>query len=466
MIKINNPYGTSMTIRDPQHFYGRLDVIDYLYSEIIARRCVSVIGTRRIGKSSLLFCLSLPSMQQKFATTYDLSKHILVYLDMGEFLSRTIEDFFTLVCTQLVVQTKDRVVLDPLLTFSGEERFWRLLEQLQDKGFYPVLLLDGFQKITRNKEFDPKFFAFMRAQANVGRISYITASITTLDKCCHAYVEGSPFFNIFLPYHLGPLTEEETRQLLTQPASAAGLPFTEEEAKHILTLTGRHPFFIQRAAYLAFDEKIQARPGNTRQLSVEIYQDLLPHFNDIWEHSLEQASREALKGEAHWKNVSQRRLPELSESLLFRRFIRNTCNIRLVDISFEALELALENFRDTRVLAESELTQLYLFFAYTRHITRQLPVNEKAIYARKILQEARDQLMPTNVQHSDTATEWQIVNILNYRYFIEHLKNEILATRIGISVRQLHRERKIAVEALHQKLIEMEARAREDLDNI
>jgi hypothetical protein len=466
MIKLNNPFGTSMTIRDPQDFYGRLEVLDYLYSEIIAHRCVSVIGTRRIGKSSLLYCLSLPAMQQKFASIYNLSKHILIYLDMGEFLSCTMKDFFTLVCTQLIVQTKDCVVLDPLIKFDGEERFWRLLEQLQDKGFHPILLLDGFQKITRNKEFDPKFFAFMRAQANMGRVSYITASITTLDKCCHAYIEGSPFFNIFLSYRLGPLNEEEARQLLTLPDANAGITFTDEEVEHILTLAGRNPFFLQRTAFLTFREKTQARPSDTRQISAEIYQDLLPHFNDIWEHSLEQAEREVLKGEAHWKNVSQRKLPELSESLLFRRFIRNTCNIRLVDISLEALELALENYRDTRTLAESELTQLYLFFAYTQHITRQLSINDKAIYARKILQEARDQLMPTNVPRSDIAVEWQAVNILNYRYFIEHLKNDVLAARIGISVRQLHRERKIAVEALYQKLVEMEARARENLDNI
>jgi len=466
VLKLNNPYGTTMTIRDPQSFYGRLDVVDYLYSEIIAHRCVSVIGTRRIGKSSLLYCLSLPAMQQKFASIYNLSKHILVYLDMGEFLSCMMKDFFTLVCTQLVVQTKDRVVLDPLTKFDGEERFWRLLEQSHDKGFHPVLLLDGFQKITRNKEFDPKFFAFMRAQANMGRVSYITASITTLDKCCHAYVEGSPFFNIFLSYRLGPLNEEEARQLLTLPDANAGIIFTDKEVEHILTLAGRNPFFLQRAAFLSFREKAQARPSNTRRVSAEIYQDLLPHFNDIWEHSLEQAEREVLKGEAHWKNVSQRRLPELSESLLFRRFIRNTCNIRLVDISPEALELALENYRDTRALAESELTHLYLFSARTQHIARQLTINDKAIYVRKILQEARDRLAPANRTHSDTDADWQAFNILNYRYFKEHLKNEILAERIGISIRQLHRERAVAIQLLHHELIEMEAQAREDLDSL
>ncbi|HVU66031.1 MAG TPA: hypothetical protein VHD63_02830, partial [Ktedonobacteraceae bacterium] len=332
--------------------------------------------------------------------------------------------------------------------------------------FYPVLLMDGFQKITRNPNFDPRFFAFMRSQANSGRVSYITSSLTTLDQCCHAYVEGSPFFNIFIPYRLGPLTEEEAHQLITQPAAAAGIPFTEEEVRRITVLAGRHPFFIQRIAFLLFREKTQEHQSHAQQLTNEMYQDLLPHFKDIWEHSLETTEREILKEEALWKHVPQRRLPELSESALFLQFVRNTCNIQLVDITPEALEFVLENYRDTRVLAESELIHLYLFSLSTQHISRQLTLNDKAIYVRKILQEARDRLAPLNKPHSDTDADWQSINILNYRYFREHMKNEVLAERIGISVRQLHRERKIAIQLLRNELIEMESKAKEEIDRL
>lgn len=93
-------------------------------------------------------------------------------------------------------------------------------------------------------------------------------------------------------------------------------------------------------------------------------------------------------------------------------------------------------------------------------------MNDKAIFVRKILQEARDRLCPENKAHSDTDPDWQPFNILNYRYFKEHMKNEVLAERIGISLRQLYRERKIAIQLLRNELIEMEARAREDLDGI
>ncbi|HEY0755229.1 MAG TPA: hypothetical protein VGD98_14815 [Ktedonobacteraceae bacterium] len=457
-----------MTIRDSHKFYGRHDDLDYLYNEISAHRCVSVIGNRRIGKSSLLYCLSLLEKQQEFAEIYNLTKHILVFLDMGEYLSCIVAEFFTKICEQMLSQVTDRITPDQLAElnklgkYSGEECFWRLLEKLQDQGFYPVLLLDGFQKITRNQDFGPKFFAFMRAQANMGRVSYITSSIATLDQCCHAYVEGSPFFNIFLPYRLRSFTEEEACQLITQPALSVDLPFTDEEAKHILRLAGCHPFFLQRTCFLFFRAKTQNRQDNLRQLSAEIYDDLLPHFIDIWEHSLEASEREALKEEVRWENVGQRRLPELSESALLRQFVRDTCSIQLIDITPEILESILENYRDTQQLAESELTHLYLFTSYTQHIHHQLTINEKAIYVRKILQNARDRLVPTSSLHSDTNTDWQLFNILNYRYLKEHMKNEILADRIGISVRQLQRERKTAIQLLHNALLDMDKKARDN----
>jgi hypothetical protein len=46
------------------------------------------------------------------------------------------------------------------------------------------------------------------------------------------------------------------------------------------------------------------------------------------------------------------------------------------------------------------------------------------------------------------------------------MKNEVLAERIGISVRQLHRERKIAIQLLRNELIEMESKAKEEIDRL
>jgi len=451
-----------MTILNPGEFFGRHEALDYLFSEIHAHRCVSVIGTRRIGKSSLLRATCDPTVQERFSPLYDLRKILLIFIDLGEFLSKSCDDFFTAVSEQIVQQSAGRLQLVAPADASSDDRFWMLLEQVKHQAFHTVLLFDAFHKITSNTNFDPKFFSFMRAQANHGRVSYITASIMSLDKCCHPYIEGSPFFNIFIPYYLGPLTSDEARDLIIQPATQAELPFAADEIKEILYLAGRHPFFIQRTAYFMFKDRALYHARRLKFCS-EVYRDLLPHFQDIWEHSLEPNQREWLKEESHWKSVAQRRIPELSESMLFRKFVRDTCHLKPVDITVEGLEEVLEHFNNTKKLADSELTNLYLFVARIPNSINPRTASEKAITLRKILQEARDKLRPEGPQ-SDTSPEWQFYNILNYRYFMGRMRNDLLAERLSISIRQLHRERKLAIEALRDALDKMEGAARQELD--
>lgn len=458
-----NPYGTSMTILNPGEFFGRHEALDYLFSEVCAHRCVSIIGTRRIGKSSLLRAMCNPTIQARFAPLYDLQKFLLIFIDLGEFLSKSCDDFFMAVCEQIVQQSAGRLHLTPPDDESREDQFWMLLDQVRKQEFHTVLLFDAFHKITSNTNFDPKFFSFMRAQANHGRVSYITASITTLDKCCHPYIEGSPFFNIFIPYYLGPLTGDEARCLITQPAMQVGQPFTPEEVTELLYLAGRHPFFIHRAAHFMFKDRTLYH-ARRQKFRSEVYRDLLPHFQDIWEHSLEYNQREWLKEESQWRSVAQRRVPELSEGILFLKFVRDTCHLKPVDITVEALEEVLEHFNNTKKLAESELTNLYLFVArLPPNSTIPRTASEKAITLRKILHEARDKLRPEGT-HSETAPEWQFYNILNYRYFLGRMRNDLLAERLSISIRQLHRERKLAIEALRDVLDKMEGDARQELD--
>lgn len=469
MVTLVNPYGDMTTILDPTKLIGRLDALEYLYAEISARRNVAIVGTRRIGKSSLLRCLCRPEVQQRFAPYYDLGKTLLVFLDVGEYLASTRENFFEAVCAQMIEQSRGRLDLELPEDVDEADCFWQLLEQVQQQEHHTVLLLDAFHNITSNTEFDPKFFAFMRAQANHGRVSYVTASSKPLNECCHPYIEGSPFFNIFNAYPLGPLEEVEVRQLVEGPARAVGSPFSEGEVAEIIRLAGRHPFFVQRVAFYLFKEKNQqamaaAPVKRQRRFKQEAYQDLFAHFKDIWEHTLSEQQRAVLREEALWKDVKVRRHPELSESALFRQFVCETCNMQPFDLTSDYLEDLLNNFSNTKYLGESELTHLYLFAARTPNVTMSRSAVEKGVIVRNILREARDKLQPEG-EPSYKAPEWQCYNILNLRYFRDHLRNEILAEKLSISVRQLHRERKLAIEALREVLNEMEYTAKADLED-
>jgi hypothetical protein len=145
--------------------------------------------------------------------------------------------------------------------------------------------------------------------------------------------------------------------------------------------------------------------------------------------------------------------------------VRDVCEVQPVNVSVAYLENVLNHLADTQFLGECELTRLYLFHVRIYSSAHSRSVHEKGVVVRHILQEARDKLRPHGVS-SDTASEWQYYNILTNRFFKNSMKNEILASKLGISLRQLHRVRPLAIEALRGVLYEMELEARRnDLDH-
>lgn len=75
---------------------------------------------------------------------------------------------------------------------------------------------------------------------------------------------------------------------------------------------------------------------------------------------------------------------------------------------------------------------------------------------RKVLNEALERMHGTGLRR-DTASDWRLYNILYYRYFKHHLKNEQISARLEFtSTRQYFRERIKAIDALFNILLEME----------
>jgi len=435
-------------------FFGRTKLFQRLYTAIANRQSVSLEGSLRIGKSSLLWCACLPEMQARFE--FNLHQHIFVPLDLCEYLHKTCEDFFHAVSEKIIAQSRG-LPLNLQLGGKGEDEFSHILDQIAEQGFFPVLLLDTFDSIKSNKHFGPEFFAFLRAHATIGRVSYITASIAHLYEVCPRDIADSPFFNIFYTYTLEALTEEEARELITVPALKAGVPFTETEITWVLKKAGRHPFFIQRVCYFLFEEKLLHIEGEVDENRVyyQAYKDLLPHFNDMWER-LSETQRALLQDEVQQKRGQYRELPELSGSAFFRQFVRDICQAEVFRMASEELEKALDKIDDLKALGE---TNLRLMKAVSERISKRngMPsAVERGLVMREVLKEAFERLGGSGVR-ADLAPEWKYYNILYYRYFRYHLKNEQIAARLQFtSIRQYYRERNKAIEALLHILVKME----------
>lgn len=455
--QLSNPYYDYDAVREPSMFFGRQRELRMLYNALEKRQCFSIVGSRHIGKSSLLKSLANPEIQQRYG--YRLHDRIFILTDWREYLQKTPEDFFRSVCEQLIKQSCAVVALQaPPEYLSGEERFKRLLEDVSNVGFRPVLLMDVFDKVTSNPNFDPDFFSFLRALAGIyDLISYVTASIKPLYEVCHSdAVASSPFFNVFQTCVLSSLTLEEVQELIMVPAQRAGLVFTPEEVEWIIAQAGRHPFYVQVTSRLLFEEKLRQHDKNVDVKLVQeyVYHELAPHFVNAWD-DLGEDQKQDLKFELKRSFEGRRKMPELSESNLFRKKISEFVMLKEAELSFRELRDVLDNLEDNDFLENSAIANMH----YVILSAMDYPQKKKGTLVRIFLKAAFERMAASGIR-SDSAPEWRFYNILWYHYFKYHLPNAQTAARLGIgSMRQFYREQERAIQTLLKEMLELEQTA-------
>lgn len=459
---MTNPYFDCEAVSNLSMFFGRQQELQTLYGAIVKRQSVSIVGSRHIGKSSLLKFLGNSELQQQYG--YDFQRFLFIFTDWRTYLHRTREDFFHKICTQIIAQSQEKVELH-LPSYSGEDRFVKLLEDIRQADFSLVLLMDAFDQVTSNPEFDGRFFSFLRSLAGVSDlVSYVAATRKPLYLVCHsAVVADSPFFNSFLPCPLGALTPAEARLLIVSPAEQAQCPFTSEEVDLIFGWAGLHPFFLQVACRHLFAEKCW-QPGSTIHLTrvqQSIYQELFPHIDHLW-GELEGYQQEQLKQEMLRHVQASSALLEFSKSALFRKRVRSLSQDNLTRLSPEDIREALEHLEDTDFLAQCQLGKLQSVSAQMDN-NGDGPANKRGILVRDLLRKALEQMKPGDLR-SDVAVEWRHYNIFWYRHIKYRLPNPQIAARLGISIRQFYREQEKALQDLWKEVLEIESQTLDQLE--
>jgi hypothetical protein len=450
----SNPYNNGKMIRDEEMFFGRGEALQHLYAVIYDQQCLSLVGQRRVGKSSLLFALCSHARQRQVGI--DLESYLLTYIDIGERHPTTHEEFLAFIHEQLIVQNPRYFPEQQWPEECSASTFRHFLEELHTRGLRPILLLDEFERVAGASQFDEDFFFFLRALANAGKVSYITASQNTLDAISHTGLLGSPFFNIFETYWLGPLTQDEALALITLPARRMGITFSDKETLWLLQIAGRHPFYLQRACYFLFEARQQHADLDWKQIASQVYEQLLPHFHYTWKY-LDEEQREVLAWETRRQDVHQRQLDLYSESALFRRFVFKEQNIELDDISEETITEALDNIEDTQFLGKSALSHLNSVYQYAQGSLHSSI--ERGLAVKRVLLTAIEDLRPGPQQkqtREDAQTRAYQILALRYKH---SLLNEEIAARLSISTRHLIREHKKAIKILLNTLLLKEQQA-------
>ena len=278
--RLRNPFFSRQRIADPECFYGRQREIEALYSAVLTHQCRSIVGERKLGKSSLLTAVAQPASMERYGL--DPARTLFLYLDLEGMASAEREDFWIEVLDRLATVLPEGELLDQVETLldAATLRFTvvrRLLRRVRDAGLDLVLALDEFEGIARNPHFEPDFYGELRSLAGELGVVYLTASKRGLYELTYHHTDtlSSPFFNIFSEVTLGLMPEDESRGLLTTlSVQGRGPGFCEEELDLALELAGPHPFFLQIAGFHLYE-----LPGRGEPQLPDAYDQAARRFN-------------------------------------------------------------------------------------------------------------------------------------------------------------------------------------------
>ncbi len=225
-ISIISPY-SSTRIPIGSMFYGRKKhVQDVIKSRFDIN--FAIIGSRRIGKTSLLLNIK----------KYLDAENIFRTLFFDCYRIRTIYDFVVQIATQLDVRYAQKIQI------SGFYDFMKRMKAKYNKKF--IFFLDEFDDLllydkTCQWELSRNFHAL--ALEDVCKI--IVAGYRTLYQEINNH--QSPFFKYFEQLKIKELDDEAANKLILEPLSDLGIKIQDREAfsRVVMDITANHPHFIQ-----------------------------------------------------------------------------------------------------------------------------------------------------------------------------------------------------------------------------
>ena len=290
-----NPFSFGNPIKDPARFIGRQAEIRQISGRLLssAHESTSLVGERRIGKTSLLYYLAHPDVAAGLGLSAD--RYCMVYIDFQGLTDITPVRFWQRVLSKaarascdadLAARFKEAAEQGQLDLFDLEDLF----TEVADRGLNLVLLLDEFEYVTQNPNFGSDFFGGLRALAIHNNLSLIPATRRELVDLCHSdEIKGSPFFNIFANVVLRPLAREDALKLVEGNLTEAAIDVPPEERDFVQKLGGGHPFFLQIAGYYLVEGRAQGLAGEALAgyLEAQFSEQADPHFTYCWSHSSE-----------------------------------------------------------------------------------------------------------------------------------------------------------------------------------
>jgi len=309
-----NPYLNRTMIKNPDDFMGRSREVSRIFSRLDAQfpQSIAVVGERRLGKSSLLNFVYQRRNRRQFMQNYH--NAIFVFMDFQRGADMDMAKFIDILFGMFRYEKHQAKALSSERTDLDTLR--DVIEELSSQGKRIIVLMDEFEAVTTNPNFDMQFFSFLRFLANNYKVAYVTSSLNDLQQMCHdKEIADSPFFNIFSNLPLRPFSRAEAVELISVPSAREGIPL-ETHAEKILELSGMFPLFIQIVCSNVFEHLIEHEGGEPDWGTVErsFKDEADPHYKFVWEQMDE--SRRAILARATEGREIDRKSAHIAEELV------------------------------------------------------------------------------------------------------------------------------------------------------
>lgn len=236
------PYVVGQWVRG-ERFYGRSSQIDDILDG--PRNCIWLLGTRRVGKTSLL-------KQLEYIAEHSPARgYVPVFWD---FQGAETPAELHLNFADALLDAEDRlarigIAIDSVAAGDLFESLQRLRKQLRDRRLRLLLLCDEVEELIRLNESDASLLRKLRHVMQSGEdLRTVLASTIRLWDLATQETDTSPFLHGFTPpNYIARFSDEEAQSLVTQDQlDAAERPSMPDDViESVLGHCDNHPYLVQ-----------------------------------------------------------------------------------------------------------------------------------------------------------------------------------------------------------------------------
>ena len=229
-------------------------------------------------------------------------KYVVIYLSLENPHSKEEMKFYTWVTSTLRAcpQVKNNAALNNALKVDAWnlELFEEALGKWKVLGVLPVLCLDDFDALLKNRAFDDGFYENLHFLMTHNYLMLVIASFEKLQIYKKTYGLTSSFFNLGHTLFLKTFNDAEVTELVCLKDSLGRTVLSTEEQKSARDWGKQHPFLLQLAGHSLYEARQNGKSIAWAKQEFEKQAQNAPAFK-----------RERLQKPVRWLTKYSQRLP-------------------------------------------------------------------------------------------------------------------------------------------------------------